>query len=934
MDLKAPIAALHLYKELRVDLDPSLSDTLVHIQLPSTSAFNRSTQPQHRIITTLPPHRSEKEYKSRYVASSSGVFFRRLYQYPRSILWRCLEDNNVLELRSIDLSLSKKKPREATVIVRIGLPSPIRSGGIALADAVDHDVFNAFVLTQSNELFTFAIRPDLFFRPPASVEAFERYYQVHKPSSFVMSAPHRLFACNPLLLLVALADGRLMRLERKLGEDGSQWQEFTYHDGQWGASLRGLIRWQGSNAVRYNGVMLDQSSPLSVACSPDGRHLFAVCLNHTLKAWSQATGNPIFSKDLLNTQREPQSLSKVFIDPSCVKLLQIFTTPNNYAGDEYYILTLSPHDSGVFKVWAVRDADHGDSEIRDLYPDHVLRAPDPDDGAVWTLADFRIKSSRAGKELELWILLRLNKRYKLYNKRFELAGIQQHWHHDWTATATDIPKWESFFEPPPEASEIDSAGSTELWLEHIFFPGRFSEVILEAALSVYIQSRKLQPTKNFAHSLKSRIASVVGSNNHLSENGVDETAYSFFRHEVCTEWLFFWSIICDLDQSRWEPCSLGYDEYADTPWIVFGNGCSAVRQCSPIELLVNNKSDDLNEHMNRVPQQSVETEDTTALPGLPHELALLINAATSFRASFSDSLRTSCNNVTKSEVWQDSSVSVPIRIQALYSRCKFDEEISNRQYNDLVAALQGNGGLQGLATEHFHKILHMLPRFMSTEISGLQSTTFGLRLLIKGAQETIALHTQILTDLLYLIVFVDMEIGQEVSLMEGFDASRIYMELIELLKQYEMMQWLVKNTRRDPSDQNKNGVTADVESGLMPASRVSTILENLFAVDTDPQSYDSQPQSASITHGIHDLLKWVTGGNDSIVAIDQVLVHIQCNLLKNKNLDLASSFEQFLPSTAWATYIRGRLCLSQNKYSNAVVYFEKAAYKLCTYNQP
>ena len=932
MEHRAPKPSLGLYKETRVDLEPFCPSSIIHLQLPSNGTFARSTRLQRRVVNALPASKKEEDFSRQHLASSGSVYFRRSNKYPRSFLWRCLEEDTTLELRSVDLSKDEHETRDATLILRIMFPSAIRRGGVALADSVDHDVLHVFVVTKSNEIYTLTLRPDFFCRPEASEDDVGRWCHTFKPSTFSVTTPHRLIACSSVELLVSLTDGRLLRLSRKVNEDGSKWEERAYNDGQWGASLRGLIRWQATTAVRYDGHVLDQNTILAAHSSPDHKHLLAVSLSHTLKAWNIETGNPTFSRDLLDKEREPQEVSRVMLEPGTSKVMQVFEGYGLRQGDRYYIATFSPQESGVFKFWGIRDADFAETGVRDLFPEKTLKLPDPDDGALWTMADFHVKATRGSNDIDIWILIRLNRRYKLYSKKSSMENLAEDWEQGWVVTVAESAKEYQTDEPPSRSSDLDVEDSTEKWLNYVFTPGRIPAPTLEAALSIYHETRNYSPVKLTKTSLKERVASSVASQIVLVAD-VDAD-FQQFQEQVALEWTHFWSILCDLDQNTWEPLSLGYDGHCEMPWLTFADGFSAVRHCGEVEQLTYNSPRDLQKNLSLMLKPSIESSLQLQPPQLD-ELSMLVATAAAFRLSFSDNLSYLCKTTLTRELWRDSLFSVPERMAAFYESCKFGDEISDKQYDDLARGLENIGGFQVLTTDFIMSLLELLLQPMSTHASGLQSTKFGLKLLVKGAQEMISLHLQVLTDILYVIVFLDLEIDREKDPMDDFDAALVYTETLNRLKQYQMMQWLATNTRPNPRSTQEVQPSVDyatLSSGTPSTankSQITTVLENLFAVDTRPQSYSYKSQSETITGDIEDLLKWATGGNDASITLDGALVNIQCDLLKNTNIDLASSFLLFQPSTAWATYIRGRLCLLRSEFTEAAMYFKKAAFNLC-----
>ena len=199
----------------------------------------------------------------------------------------------------------------------------------------------------------------------------------------------------------------------------------------------------------------------------------------------------------------------------------------------------------------------------------------------------------------------------------------------------------------------------------------------------------------------------------------------------------------------------------------------------------------------------------------------------------------------------------------------------------------------------------------------------------------IGLRERVLSDLLALVTVIDLEADRELTAMENFDGPAIYKALLDLLKRYQIMQWLVTNIRKATSSRRGRSPQSKAPKDKAGDGRaeVTTILESIFALHLKPQSTGAQSQSEALTHDIQDLLQWVVGGNNE-VNFDDVPVYIQCDLLKHNDLELATDFFGFQPSTAWSTYIKGRFFLMKDKPSEAAVYFKKAAFKLCKPSQP
>ncbi len=910
MDSEAPVGSLCLHKETRTALGCP-SGVEIQLSIPTIRAFDARPRQQRRALKPSPTFKDQDLFAKYHIASSGSIHFSKHARHPRRFLWRVVQDRKALELRSADLSKSDRETKEAAFAVQICFSTQIKSGGVALVDMEDPNLLGVFVLTKGNELYTCNLPKDYFCYSPSSKESVAQpamVAAVARPATFSVASPHCLVAGSALQLIISLSDGRLLQLTRRNDEDGSQWHESIYGDGTWGTSLRGLIRWQGSNTIRYDGITLEQTTPTTMAISPDSKHIFAVCLNHQLRIWNPENAASVYSKDLLWQDREPQEVSKVMLDPGNPNVLQLFKTEAAIDGDLYYAVTFSPHDLGQFKFWGIRAPDHGDLGIRDLFPDQSLTAPDPDPNlgskAIWKVADFKIKSGENGRGVEMWILMRSNRSHKLYNLKSDFQDLTQRWRDQWTVAVL----LSTNERPHPLVSDQDTEDVTEKWLDHIFCPGRYPEYILESALATYSAERGLSH-QNAKLSIQERMCSAVASQVNLSANGHDFVLYRSANHQ---EWTILWQCIQDLDQSRWDVLSLAHDDNAGLPWIIFADGCSAIRTCSRLEIISQNKSAVLAKSMDLLEMPSVETEEGDE-PKLPDELAVILEAASAFRQRFSHRVQQTCSQVLATELWLEPSFSIPIRMDAFYEQCNFANEIDGPQSDELDAALAKVGGVENFDTQLFYAILERFSHDMPKVSSDSLYTQLGFRVLIEGAREMINSRVQILSDLLLLMVVVEIETDREEKPMEDFDCPQIYKEMLELLKQHQIMQWLANNLR--------------VERGRNQDKKF-TILESVFALDLRPQSYKIQSQSEALTQNIQDLLKWVVGGSDPI-PLNDVPVYIQCNLLAHKNIYLAADFLRYQPSTAWATYIKGRLCLLQGSHTEAALYFQKAAFKLC-----
>jgi nuclear pore complex protein Nup160 len=158
----------------------------------------------------------------------------------------------------------------------------------------------------------------------------------------------------------------------------------------------------------------------------------------------------------------------------------------------------------------------------------------------------------------------------------------------------------------------------------------------------------------------------------------------------------------------------------------------------------------------------------------------------------------------------------------------------------------------------------------------------------------------------------------------------VFAALIDLLREYEMMNWLCSNVHASPHGFRPQGAAeASVVKGTkgFKENYVCTILEDLFAVHIKPRPTVDVPQMSVTTQQIRDVISWITRQGE--VSLPNILVFIQCNLLASNNIDLASDFLRFQPNTAWSTYVKGRLYVAKSDFDTAAIFFQKAAYVLC-----
>lgn len=210
-----------IYKDSRVDLRPYSPTTVANIQIPTQETAIR--RPRFSISSSdqeLPIAKDEDEFARRYLATQGGIYFRKRRVYPRTFLWRVINDNKVLEIQCADPTKGGMEVYEYNVTLRLDFQERILPFGVELSDSEDHELISVFVITESKHLHTLSLRPEFFRRTSSIDENVMDWCKTCLPAPLAFSNPHRLHASSPLELFISLDNGALLRLTRRAGDDG------------------------------------------------------------------------------------------------------------------------------------------------------------------------------------------------------------------------------------------------------------------------------------------------------------------------------------------------------------------------------------------------------------------------------------------------------------------------------------------------------------------------------------------------------------------------------------------------------------------------------------------------------------------------------------------------------------------------------------------
>ncbi len=881
------------YKETRLNFEPSSSAFIVDLELPSTVSQGWNLRRANGSLDKSHTHAESDELRARTCATASSTYHRKYHAYPRSFLWRLLEDDMVLSIRSIDV-LRPDKVADAPLVLNLHFSHPVRPACIALTDPQDHDALTIFVLDTANQLYTLFLRPDSFRKRSFVETGLGDVCKVYLPSALKVKHPYRLYAIDHDQLVATLSDGGLIRLDRNKEHNANQspWKETFYSSKGWVKSISNM----------FKGSDLDPTSILTAAQTNMGNRnasfLFTVCLDHRLRIWNLNGGQIFGILDLLNADRNPQETGKWQLDPSQTNLIRIIGDVDG----ERLCVTYSPIGSGEFKFWSLRS--NGDFvDIADILPSlHLVPKPPPGSDA-WTLADFIVDQEFDGglhNVIRMWALWKNNMAYRVQHLQFtvmhgdpETDDIYDAWKNRWSTVFSD-----TSISTAQESSPTDPTDVTERWLRVITSPGRFPRATIEAALNAYERAMgKPNKTSRNNRSLTESICSAIASASSLKRTSTGEMNNKQFRTDSDAQWRRFYRILIELDKPRGEALALAYEPEAKMPWVVCADRISAIRDCSELEAICH-------------------------YPDPRNSLSTLISTGRNFLAGFSDGMLQICNSVLRSELFEQTTKTDDERIQFFSDKAAFWRQISDEDCALVTDAIGQNFSL--VSTSLYQKLVTSCNQ-PSEKDASYPLTAFGQRIALRATEDLAELQWNVCFSQLILLVHMRFEFDHpEEALNNRVDIGYAYRSLVDSLQRLELIRWLsntqvlipiskvgkTSSAAGDPSSATKR---SSEEHRLVPVSALEANVAYLLGFS------NIESTQSSIAEVAADLCAM-----DSNIELHPH--YIQCGLLVQDRPDLAIGLSPLCEETPFATYVQGRVHLALKDLTTAATYFKKAAY--------
>lgn len=897
----------YLFKETRLNLEPSSSALVANIRVPSPSSHTRGHRRGAR--NDGRDVDEERAFAQKNLAPASSIYQRQWTASPSSFLWRVLEDGIVLSVRAVDVC-KKEKDLDAPLVLNFNFAVPILPSCVALTDPQDHDALYIYVIDQANHLYSFSLRPDLFRRRATLDSSLADVCAVHVPPSLTSRHPHRLVPVNHDKLLVTLHDGGLVKLDRNRGPDctwsptvfphpsanvqplagTNPWIESSFNSQTWTQGLRNLLPIRSGNTVKFGKIHMDYSAAASAQVSSvglkDTSFLFTVCIDHKMRVWNPETGQILQTVDILNEEHNPQEMGKYTVDPSQANLVRVVASGPGQA----LCITYSPLSAGEFKFWKVFADDDSSIGLEDAFPNDKFVPEAPSLSDAWTLADFTTSTLDDGG-LSAWMLWKNNTTYRVQRLQLELANMADSWD-----TGCDAVYFDSSLPTADTPGPCDPMDSTEKWLQIILSPGRFTKSTLETALAIYERGlgKNAEGSSKGITSLPEAICSALASTATLERGQSGGMDYEQYRSSSEIQWRRFYRLVMELDKRRGEADSLVLDANTETAWVVCADFVSAIRECSPLERLYHNLS---------------RPEDDQK------DAATLVSTALSFVDSIPDNLVHICHSVLRPELFEDTTKTDIERVQYFYDKAGFWRGLTEEDCSPVADSLGQNFNL--LSLDLYEQIFELVgakdPRGRGVRYP---LTEFGRKLVVGAVQEGLELQWKICFTQLILLVYMEFENEDEDALRHRIDVGGIFRRLVDILRRLELLRWLSRTEISVPMRTDAGGSPPSRKEG--EEAQVITALEASVGHLLGLGDVKHEPLASSLTRIVANLCSLESD-------IELSPAHIQCFLVKLNRADLALELMPFSAQDAFSTYVQGRVFLALRDFSAAAIEFRKAA---------
>ncbi|KAI1763445.1 nucleoporin Nup120/160-domain-containing protein [Hypoxylon sp. FL1150] len=879
-------AASYLYQETRLTLEPSSSSYVVDIELPTTSSQGRAQRQ-----TSKSSKATAKNDAAR--ASTSAIYYRKNHSFPKGFLWRVLENDTVLSIRAIDI-YKPQKASDANLILNFHFPHRVIPTCVAFCDPLDHDALSIFVIDTANQLYSIFLRPDSFRKRSFAETGLGDACKVYQPNAFrSFKHPYRLVVINNDQLVATLSDGGHMRFDR----DGphAPWRETFYNAKGW---FRSLLGGRGDLDIKAAAAAVQTNLGLNNAS-----FLFTVCLDHHLRIWNFNNGQILGAVDLLNAARNPHETGKWQLDASQTNLIRIVGGTEG----KRLCVTYSPIGAGEFKFWRLQSDDENSVDVNDAFPEDRFTPIPPLGSDVWTLADFNIGERSGSNGYTMWLLWKNNMAYRVQELTFLEEELPDVWQNSWQSVFSD-----TVLPPAPVSGPSDSTGPTEKWLQHIFYPGRFPKLTIEAALSAFEGAigKRGDVSSRAGQGLAESICSAIASTSSLNKTSSGDMDHEQFRTSSEMQWRKFYRILLELDKPRGEALALAYEPESGMPWVVCADSISAIRECSTLEQICRNPN---------------------LMFGGSRDLSTLVTTSLNFVDGFSDNMIQHCHSVLRADMYDETPKTYEERIQFFSDKAGFWRQLSEEDCNQVIEAFGPNFNL--ISTVLYDTLSGLFNETWNPQhVTEMPLTDFGRKIIVKALQDVAELQWQICFSQIILLVHMEFEFDRpEDALHHTVEVGVVFNNLLVILKRLELLRWLASTQITIPLPKTDK-LNSSFSGSPAVSKRQADEYRVLTALEANVGHLLGVPESASISSvGMPSIITSIVVDLCAVRSDIELQPHyFQCGLLVRDRADLAVELTRFCDQNPFSTYVQGRVHLALKDFAAASTYFRKAAYGMST----
>jgi len=594
----------------------------------------------------------------------------------------------------------------------------------------------------------------------------------------------------------------------------------------------------------------------------------------------------------------------------------------------FYLLTYSPANGGMFKLWAATDDKTASyTRLVDLYPDDILQVQPPSLNGLWVITDFTLSSTSKDKpnEYSLWLLWKSNTSFKLQNLVFSLEKMTETFT-GWMNAAPEVIT--SVKARTPTTATMDDVVS--YWSEWIFQAGRFSDSVIETALRLYLKNytdneQEVSENGPLYKRVHGAIELVLDKRSRMIDE--DEVLEDdLYKRDAEVQWSQFYRLCTEFDKQRLEALSLCVDPASGVAYVANADAVTILREGTDAEILSGNLGVANANAITSLQMRSNDRIKDVLAGDLCADVTRLLQSAAALKQALREPVFDDCVAALQDEVLKPPTASVADRIDALFDRC-FEGQIPATLHQNLLDAFQQFDNLE----KAFEALISSLTNWEKP--SGQSKlTTFGEKLLLKGSQEMIHVNYTLLFDMILLLVYL----YATVELNDFNTMDRIFSKILQLLREHEVLAWLSKNSwptsklDEEGEKQIRQSLARlrNSDAKSIPQVHNSPVLQILLDENSGPPPLAPGLGARTLTSTIRRFLSGVEMGN-----YDDAVTHIASRLLRMNVGKLASDFSPYLPITHWGCYMKARIALVNDQPHDAASYFRRVAYGVCMYNQ-